>query len=176
VPARVDHVKREAARREAVTALRIAETTAGYAAAQIADGLDAGRARAAVADAAAELEAVAALLRRLAWPVGPDPAERRAAAVELAGRGLSPREIAERLAVRRHTVARYLAARRTLAALGLGQHDDAPADEPAHESLGAEHVDGPLGGYPRYAVFLGERAQTREHRPRLDLAACDLAA
>jgi hypothetical protein len=157
-PVEHEAAARESARREAVCALRVAEVVAGYAGAKIANGLGPGQARQAVAEAAAELEAVAAVLRRLSRPVGLDTAERRRQAERLAGRGLTHREIAVRLGMSRQAVSAYLAGRRALAALGLGQHDDAPADEPAHEPFGAEHVDGPLGGYPRDVVFLGELA------------------
>ena len=119
-PAKPEAAARESARREAVTALRIAGCVAAYAAGQIADGLDAGHARAAVAEAASELASVAAVLRRLSRPVGLDTAERRRQAVELAGRGLTHREIAVRLGMSRQAVSAYLAGRRGLAALGLG--------------------------------------------------------
>jgi DNA-binding NarL/FixJ family response regulator len=96
-------------RARVVDLLRIAEGIAGYAAREVGNGLGPEAARVAVADAAAELEAVASALRRLARP--DDSAQRRAVAVELAAAGWPRQAIAERLGVTGETARRYLRAR-----------------------------------------------------------------
>jgi DNA-directed RNA polymerase specialized sigma24 family protein len=108
-----DPSARATARRDAITALRVAEVVAAYAAAQIADGLAPREAQQAAADAAAELETAAAVLRRLSRPVGVEAAERRREAARLAGLGLGYREIAVRLGVSPSTAGAYLAGRPT---------------------------------------------------------------
>ena len=72
---------------------------------QLANGLSAGEARELAAEIAAELVAVAAILRRVAWR---DVGERRAAAVQLAALGLPTRAIADRLGVSDRTVRNYV--------------------------------------------------------------------
>jgi hypothetical protein len=99
------------ARRESVTVLRLAESVAGYAAAQLGDGLGPAEARQAALDAAAELADVAGTLRRLAR-LDLDRAQRRALAVELAASGMSRRQIGRLIGVAESTVRRDLAARR----------------------------------------------------------------
>lgn len=95
------------ARRQAVTVLRVAEATAGYAAGQLANGLSPEAARQATLDAADGLEVTAGQLRRLAR-LDLDPAERRALAVQLAASGLSQRQAARVLGVSKKTVWTYL--------------------------------------------------------------------
>jgi DNA-directed RNA polymerase specialized sigma24 family protein len=105
VPPRVvDPLAREAARRRAVDVLRLAAAIAEYGAGQVGNGLGPEEARRAVVDAAAELEAVAAALRRLARPDRLDRAGRRRLAADLAAGGLSQEAIAARLGVARSTV------------------------------------------------------------------------
>jgi DNA-binding NarL/FixJ family response regulator len=106
-----DPSARQSARREAVCALRVAEVVAAYAGAQIANGLAPREAQQAAAEAAAELETAAAVLRRLARPVGVGAAERRREAARLAGLGLGYREIAVRLGVSPSTATAYLSGR-----------------------------------------------------------------
>jgi len=92
-------------RRQAVTTLRLAQALAGYAADQVADGLSAEQARAAVLDASAELADAAASLRRLARL---RPGERRTMAALLAGRGLPTKVIAAQLGVSDRSVRNYV--------------------------------------------------------------------
>jgi DNA-binding NarL/FixJ family response regulator len=99
-PARVV-LGREDGRRRAVDALRLAESIAAYGARQLANGLSPEQARRAAIDVAAELELIAAELRRLATLT---PAERRRLAAELAASGMSDRAIAEAVGVDRRTV------------------------------------------------------------------------
>jgi hypothetical protein len=63
--ARREMLARQAVRRQAVTMLRVAEATAGYAAARLSNGLGPAEARRAAVEAAVELVAVAGELRRL---------------------------------------------------------------------------------------------------------------
>jgi hypothetical protein len=93
-------------RREAVTMLRVAEAMCGYAASQLADGLSPEEARAAAIEAAGELAALAAGLRRLTRL---RPADRRVLAAQLAALGLSRREVAGHLGVSDRAVRGYLA-------------------------------------------------------------------
>jgi DNA-directed RNA polymerase specialized sigma24 family protein len=88
--------------------LRVAAASAEYGARQLADGLSPAEARRAAVEAAGELEATAAALRRLARLSGP---QRRAVARSLAGLGWSRREIAVRLGVSDRTVFGYLRGR-----------------------------------------------------------------
>jgi transcriptional regulator with XRE-family HTH domain len=115
VPTNAEPPAREVARRrEAVGMLRLAESIAAYAAAQLANGLSPEQARRAALDAAVELDAVAGNLRRLALP-RLDVAERRALAADLAAAGMSPRQIAEQIGVAPSTVWDYLSGRRGMA-------------------------------------------------------------
>ena len=83
---------------------------AGYAARSVGNGLEPEEARRAALEAAADLEAAAAALRRLARPDPvADSAARRAAALELAAAGWPARAIAERLGVNPETARRYAA-------------------------------------------------------------------
>ena len=86
--------------------LTITAAIAAYAAGRVGDGLGPVEARRAVADAAAELEAAAASLRRLARLTS--PADRRALAAELGGDGMSQRQIARTLGVSRRRAWDYL--------------------------------------------------------------------
>ena len=112
---------REAARRQImVDELRSVGGVSWYAASVIGNGASPRQAEAAAAEAAAELEASAAKLRRLAGrPVTPaevrslDKAARCELAAELTAAGVSRREVADRLAVCPRTVRKYL--RRSLA-------------------------------------------------------------
>ena len=101
--------EQSAERRRAVDALRIAEGIAAYAARSLGNGLEPEEARRAALEAAAELEQVAASLRRLARP---DPVADSAGAARggpRAGRvGLARRAIAEQLGVTGETARRYL--------------------------------------------------------------------
>jgi hypothetical protein len=97
--------EREADRRaQAVTALLVAEATVAYARRQLANGLTREQARQAALETAAELEAVAAGLRRLTRL---SIAERRALAVHLADFGLPTQEIARQLGVSDRAVRYY---------------------------------------------------------------------
>ena len=109
-------------RARVVDLLRIAEGIAGYAARSLGNGLEPEAARRAALEAAAELEAAASALRRLARPnpVAPvadsaarqdEAARRRAVALELVASGWSRRAIAERVGVTPETVRRYVRAR-----------------------------------------------------------------
>jgi hypothetical protein len=93
-------------RRKAVTMLRVAEAMCGYAASQLADGLGPEEARAAAIQAAGELAALAAQLRRLTRL---SPADRRVLAQQLAALGMSRTEVASRLGVSDRAVRGYLA-------------------------------------------------------------------
>jgi DNA-directed RNA polymerase specialized sigma24 family protein len=102
--------EREAARRQVVTELRVAASTASYAAGQVADGLSPSEATRAALDAADAMEATARTLRALlARPRL--PAERRALAVQLVAQGLTQRQAAARLGVSPRRVWDYLAGR-----------------------------------------------------------------
>ena len=92
-------------RRRMATMLQIVEATARYGAARLANGARPEEAVATALFLAEELAEVAAALARLATP---DPAARRALAVELAGRGVPIQEIAERLGVTPSTVRGYV--------------------------------------------------------------------
>ena len=96
--------------------LRLAESLAGYAAGQVANGLAPGQAREAVIEAAAELELAAAALRRLAR-LG--PAERRGRARVLHAQGMTRTEIARRLGVSDRAVWYYIRAGRARPAAGV---------------------------------------------------------
>jgi DNA-binding CsgD family transcriptional regulator len=85
--------------------LAITAAIAAYGAAAIGNGLGPEQARRAVVDTAAELEAAAASLRRLARLTA---ADRRALAVELGGDGVSQRQIARTLGVSRRRAWDYL--------------------------------------------------------------------
>jgi DNA-directed RNA polymerase specialized sigma24 family protein len=95
-------------RRSAVDVLTVASAVAGYAAREVGDGLGPEQARLAVVEAAAELEAAASSLRRLAR-LG--PADRRALAANLAALGFTRAEIADRLGVSQRAVYGYLRSR-----------------------------------------------------------------
>ena len=107
-PAEQSAERKALARRQAVTVLRLAEATAGYAAGQLGNGLSPGQARQAALDAATELEITAGALRRLAL-AGLSPRE---LAVQLAASGLSQQQVADRLGRSRRTVRGYLSSRR----------------------------------------------------------------
>jgi DNA-binding CsgD family transcriptional regulator len=139
-PAEPEAAARESARREIVNALRVASAITGYSAAQIANGLGPGQARQAAAEAAAELEAVAALLRRLSRPVGLDTAERRRQVELLAGRGLSQSQIAVRIGMSRQAVSAYLAGRRAGSAHGLAATN---VPHPGRVSMSPSAASGP---------------------------------
>ena len=84
--------------------LTITAVIAAYAAGQVGDGLGPVEARRAVVEAAAELEAAASSLRRLARLDRLDPAGRRALVADLAASGWSHRRIAEAVGVAKRTV------------------------------------------------------------------------
>ena len=85
--------------------LRVAEATVGYCVRQLSDGLDPEQARTVAIDAAAELEAVAAVLYRLARL---RPADRARLSRLLVASGMTRREAAVRLGVSERTVRYYL--------------------------------------------------------------------
>lgn len=91
------------ARRRAVDTLRLAAAVAGYAAAQLANGIGPAEARRAVVDAAIELETAAGNLRRLAR-LSLSPAERRALAVQLVADGWSQARAAELSGIHQRTL------------------------------------------------------------------------
>ena len=103
-PVRRPRPSPEAARREAVDTLTIAAAVAAYAAGQIGNGLGPEEARRAAVEAAAELEAVAGTLRRLARLDRLDPAGRRRLVADLAASGMSQRRIAAAVGVSKRTV------------------------------------------------------------------------
>lgn len=84
--------------------LTITAAIAAYAAGRVGNGLGPEQARQAVADAAAELEAAAAALRRLARLDRLDPAGRRRLVAELAASGMSQRAIGRAVGVSKRTV------------------------------------------------------------------------
>ena len=102
--AREARARLAARRREVLAALRLAESVAGYAAGQVADGLGPVEARQVAVEAMRELAGVAAALARLTELA---PGERRGLAVELRGVGLSAREVAALLAVAPGTARAY---------------------------------------------------------------------
>lgn len=111
-------------RARVVDLLRIAEGIAGYAARSLGNGLEPEAARRAALEAAGDLEAAAASLRRLARPTpAPDPgaARRRAAALELAAAGWPPQAIAERFGVTPATARRWLRAGPAAARVSSGR-------------------------------------------------------
>jgi hypothetical protein len=95
-------------RRQAVTALAVADATITYTLRQLANGLSPEQARSAALEMAAELEAVAADLRRLTRM---RPADRRVRARYLAGLGVTQAEIARQLGVSYTAVRYYVAGR-----------------------------------------------------------------
>ena len=90
--------------------LVVAQSTVGYAITQLSDGLAPQAAREAAIEAAAELEAVAAALRRLTRM---GPSDRRRLAGLFVGSGMTRREAALRLGVSERTVRYYLAGGRS---------------------------------------------------------------
>jgi DNA-binding NarL/FixJ family response regulator len=97
-------------RARVVDLLRIAEGIAGYAARSVGNGLEPEQARRAALEAAGDLEAAAASLRRLARPdpvADPAAAARRAEALELAEAGWPRQAIAERFGVHPSTVRKW---------------------------------------------------------------------
>jgi hypothetical protein len=104
--ARMRAVAQARRRREAITALRVGEAACSYAAGQLGNELGPDEARAAAMEAAAELVAVAEVLRR---SVRPTRFERQWMARQWHARGrLSARQVADRLGVSERTVWRYL--------------------------------------------------------------------
>jgi DNA-directed RNA polymerase specialized sigma24 family protein len=98
--------RRAAERREAVALLRLVADLAAYAGAQVGNGLAPDDARAAVREVAAELDAAAIRLRRMARP---GPAERRTLVRLLFAQGLSGAQIAARVGLSEKSVYRYRA-------------------------------------------------------------------
>jgi DNA-binding CsgD family transcriptional regulator len=96
-------------RRQAASELRMAASMAAYAATQVGDGLTPAQARQALVEAAMELEAVAASVRRLARLRA---RERARLARLLAAQGHGTQEIATRLGVSAHTAWHYCHGRR----------------------------------------------------------------
>jgi DNA-directed RNA polymerase specialized sigma24 family protein len=108
--------RRAAERREAVALLHLVADLAGYAAGQVGNGLPPSSALAAVREVAAELDAAATRLRRIARP---GPAERRMVVGLLLGQGLSGAQVAARVGLSERTVTRYRA-------LGAGRPQRSP--------------------------------------------------
>jgi DNA-directed RNA polymerase specialized sigma24 family protein len=98
--------RRAAERREAVALLRLVADLAAYGAAQVGNGLAPADARAAVGELAAELDAAAVRLRRMARP---GPAERRTLVRLLSAQGLSGTQVAKRVGLSEKSVYRYRA-------------------------------------------------------------------
>src|SRR5262249_48601779 len=98
--------RRAAERREAVALLRLAAQMASYAAEQVSNGLSPADARSAVRELAAELDAAAARLRRIARP---GPAERRMVVRLLFAQGPSGPQVAARVGLSQKSVYRYRA-------------------------------------------------------------------
>jgi DNA-binding CsgD family transcriptional regulator len=96
-------------RRQAAAELRMAASMAAYAAGQVGNGLTPAQARQALVEAAMELEAVAAAVRRLARLRA---RERARLARLLAAQGCGTQEIATRLGVSMHTAWNYQRGRR----------------------------------------------------------------
>jgi DNA-binding NarL/FixJ family response regulator len=94
-----------ARRRSAVNALRIGRCACDYAIVALSNGTDPDQARLTAIEMAGELVAVAALLRKAAWL---STADRRRLAVELAGLGMTTKQIADRLGVCPRSVRNYL--------------------------------------------------------------------
>jgi hypothetical protein len=94
--------RRAAERREAVALLRLVADLAGYAAAQVGNGLSPADARAAIGEVAAEIDAAAARLRRMGAL-----AERRNLARLLLGQGMTGTQVAARVGLSEKTVYRY---------------------------------------------------------------------
>ena len=97
--------REDARRRQAAADLRLTATLISYAATQLADGLNPQQARRAALETAAELEAVAASLRRLTRL---PPAQRRILARQLAQLGRPTQEIARQVGVSERSVRYYL--------------------------------------------------------------------
>jgi hypothetical protein len=94
--------RRAAERREAVALLRLVADLAGYAAAQVGNGLSPADARAAIGEAAAEFDAAAAGLRRMGAL-----AERRNLARLLLAQGMTGAQITARTGISEKTISRY---------------------------------------------------------------------
>jgi DNA-directed RNA polymerase specialized sigma24 family protein len=95
---------REAARRRVVDTLRLTASIAEYSARALANGLSPEQARQATLDVAAELEHIAAKLRRLTRTARLDPDARRALVADLAASGWSQRRIAEAVGTHKRSV------------------------------------------------------------------------
>lgn len=102
--------RQRARRREAVGVLVVAQSTVGYAITQLSDGLTPQEAREAAIEAASELEAVAAALRRLTRM---GPGDRRRLALLMIAGGMTRREAGVRLGVSERTIRYYLAGGRS---------------------------------------------------------------
>jgi len=96
--------RRAAERREAVALLKLVADLASYSAGQVGNGLAPADALAAVREVAAELDAAAARLRRIARP---GPAERRTVVRLLFAQGMSGAQIAARVGLSEKSVYRY---------------------------------------------------------------------
>jgi DNA-directed RNA polymerase specialized sigma24 family protein len=92
-------------RREAVALLRIAECGVRYAISELSNGTGPAEARDVAVEMASELSMVVGALRRLTRLSGP---ERRSLARRLVARGMSQREVADRLGVSTRTVWAYV--------------------------------------------------------------------
>lgn len=100
--------RRAADRRQATNLLQIGECGCRYAASVLANGASPSEARAVATEMAGELTAIAEGLRRLTR-VG--PAERRTLAAQMAGLGLTTKQIADRLGVSERCARYYVAGR-----------------------------------------------------------------
>jgi DNA-directed RNA polymerase specialized sigma24 family protein len=96
--------RRAAERREAVTLLRLVADLSSYGAAKVGNGLSPADAITALRELAAELDAAAIRLRRIARP---GPAERRQVVRLLSAQGLTGPEVAARVGLSEKSVYRY---------------------------------------------------------------------
>jgi hypothetical protein len=99
--------RRAAERREAAALLRLVAQMAAYGAVQVSDGLAPADARAAIGELAAELDAAAVRLRRMARPGSPGSAERRTVVRLLFAQGMSGTQVAARVGLSERTVYEY---------------------------------------------------------------------
>jgi hypothetical protein len=98
--------RRASERREAAALMRLVAQMANYGAREVSNGLTPADARAAIGELAAELDAAAVRLRRIARP---GPAERRMVIRLLFAQGMSGAQVAARVGLSEKSVYRYRA-------------------------------------------------------------------